>query len=254
MEPARKPPEMAAAPVVPEAKPAPATPAPPAAEALKAKPVSKEDFLQQAAQATGPARSEFYRKVLELDSRNPQALHGLVEAAVSNPPIKGDELEELTGWVDQLVSIDDPLGSHALGCIALQRSGDARSLTAAIKSATEAIAQLKKSLHAGYAASFLVLAQASIELHSFQLQNREKPKADRTSKALVDEIESAPDNVPAKEMHNLAQSLENLLKERAAKGPPRMQEAFLKLVMQHLYAKAALRGDDDARDWVKTHR
>ncbi|MDB6137215.1 MAG: protein kinase family protein [Verrucomicrobiaceae bacterium] len=263
----KKPAEMPAPPVVTEAGPRPATetaaaspavtpasvPAP-VPEVTPAKPASKEDLLKQASEASGTARSELYRQVLAVDAHNAQAIHGLVAAGLASPPADTKQRDELTLWANELVSANDPLGPHALGRLALLQAGDKKNPLGTIKNLTEAVAQLKQSLHAGYAGSYDPFIQACVDLHSAQLQNREKPKADRTSKALFDELARLPESVPVKASRAFAERLETDLKERATKGPPRMQEAFLKTVMQRLYAIAAKGGDDKAQAWVKTHR
>ena len=244
---------MPAPPVVAEASPKPAVdkPAPSPVADTKPQPATKDELLKQAAQATGPARSELYRKVLAADAGNPKALHALVEDALADPAASRDELAR---WASTLVSLDDPLGSHAQGSLALDAAAEAKTPPAAIKILLDAVAKLKQSLHAGYPGSYDVLVRASISLHNAHLQNREKPKADRVSKALLEEIDHLPGSLPAADPRALGEEVEKQLKERAAKGPPRMQDAFLKTVMQHLYAIAAKRGDDQARAWLKTHR
>ena len=248
----------AAMPAVAEVKPAPSSsipsaPVPPSTTESKPKPASKDDLLRQAAQTSGSARSELYRKVLAMDSRNAQALHGLVEGALADLPAPGAQRDEITLWADELIATDDPLGTHALGCIALQQSADAHNLTASIKSISDAVTKFKHSLHSGYSNSYVQLVQAYVSLHSVQLKNREKPKADRTSRAVQDEIDNMPDTVPAKDSRDLAMRLETQMKDHSSKGPSRMQEAFLKTVVQHLYSMAAKRGDEPSQKWVKTH-
>ena len=243
-------------PVVAEASPKPAVdrPAPPPVADTKSQPATKDELLKQAALATGPARSELYRKVLAADAGNPKALHALVEDALADPAPTAASRDELARWAGSLVSLDDPLGSHAQGSLALDAAADAKAPPAAIKILVDAVAKLKQSLHTGYPGSYDVLVRASINLHNAHLQNREKPKADRVSKALLEEIDHLPDGLPAADPRALGEEVEKQLKERAAKGPPRMQDAFLKTVMQHLFAIAAKRGDDQARTWLKTHR
>ena len=256
--PTTKPVEIPAPPVVADVKPAPSTsipstPVQPSTTEVKPKPASKDDLLRQAAQASGSARPELYRKVLAMDPRNVPALHGMVEGALADLPAPGAQRDEITLWADELVAIDDPLGSHALGCIALQQSADPHNLTAAIKNISDAITKFKHALHSGYSDSYVHLVEAYVSLHSLQLKNKEKPKADRTSRAVQDEIDKMPDTVPAKDSRELAARLETQMKDRSTKGPSRMQEAFLKTVVQHLYSIAAKRGDEPSQKWVKAH-
>lgn len=255
MKPQETPPP-AAAPEVPPppASTAPATPPAPVTTEMKAKPASKEELLQQAAQAADPVRSELYRKVLAMDSSNPKALHGLVEATLASPTIQDAQRDELTRWANHLVASDDPLGDHALGSLAVLEAADSQTPGAAIKTLVPAVAQLKQSLHAGYDGSYPVMLQAYIDLHNAHIKNHEKPKADRVLKALQDEIARTPETIPAKVPGDFAANLEALLKERATKGPPRMQEVFLKTVMQNLYALAAKRGDEPSKKPVKGRR
>ena len=229
--------------VEPEAKPKPVTeippaptPTPPPVTEAKTKPAgTKEDLLQQAAQATGAARTDLYRQVLATDAHNKKALHGLVEASLADVPSSAAKRDELKIWASELDTLNDPLGNRALGALALQEATDAEP-TAAIKILTGATAQLKDSLHAGDNGSYVVMLQAYIDLHNAHIKNHEKPKADRVLKALQDEIARTPDTVPDKVRTDFAASIEALLKERAAKGPPKMQEVFLKTVAQSLRA------------------
>ncbi len=225
----------------------------PAIVVTKPQPISKDELLQQAAQATGAERTDLYRKVLAMEARNAKALHGLVESTLSDLPTEGEKRSEFAGWAEELVSLDDPLGTHALASLALQQASAAKNRDAAIRIFTPAIAQLKTALHSGNDSSYPVLIQACIDLHQAHILNHEKPKADRVSKALQDEIARTPSSIPAKVPAAFAARIEALLKERAAKGPPRMQEAFLKTVMQSLNA-VAKRGEAPPKKQAKPRR
>ncbi|MDB6116930.1 MAG: prkC 33 [Verrucomicrobiaceae bacterium] len=224
---------------VAEAKPNPPPAAAPAVVMAKPQPPSKEELLQQAAQAHGSERTEIYRKVLALDARNPKALHGLVESTLRDLPTEGEKRSEFTGWAKELATLNDPLGTHAIASLALQEAAAAKTPDAAIRIFTAAIAQLKDALHSGDDSSYPVLIQAYIDLHQTHIVNHEKPKADRVSKALQDEIARTPGSIPAQVPADFAANIDALLKERTAKGPPRMQEAFLKTVAQSLRALSA---------------
>ena len=213
--------------------PAQAAPEPP-------KPVTKDDLLKQAAEAPASAKNDLYHKVLNLDPQNSAALRGLVESALAQPPpiLPNDEL---TGWIETLESLNEPVADHATGLLVAQRAANLEP-SEAIPAFTQAIAKLKRSLHSEYIASYTVLLQAYMDLHNAHIKFHEKPKADRVLKSLQDEIAATPKSISAEMIATFAKGIEDDLKARALKAPPRMQEAFLKTVAADLRSLAAKRG------------
>ena len=252
--PFQPPPSSAPAPSVAEVPAKPETPpASPPVTILRPRTATQEELLRQAGEASGTTRIELYAKVLSIDPRNAEALRGAVESSMASLPKEGRQRDDLIHWAQELVELNDPAGSHAIGCIDLRRAEEAHNILGSIKSLSDGITDLQHSLHAGYSASFFPLVQGYIDLHNARLQNREKPKADRASKALFDEIDRMPQAITGETAREHAEDLEKTLKDRASKTPPRMQEAFLRAVMQHLYATAAKRGDSKAQAWLKGH-
>ncbi|MDB6119854.1 MAG: hypothetical protein JWO08_3635 [Verrucomicrobiaceae bacterium] len=219
----------------------------------KPSPPAKADLLKQASAATRTERPEIYRKVLAEDAHNPEALRGLVRASLADMPPNGERLDELKQWANELVALNEPLGTHALGCIAFQQASETDDdLTAVTRRLAEAVVLLKRSLAAKQTESYFFLVQAYINLHNVRVQNKAGPEAERTRRALLNDIANAPPEVPAKDSRSLAVRLEGLLKERASTGKPHPHAAFLRPVIRSLYTKAAEKGDDVSKTWLKS--
>ena len=221
--------------------------------AVEPEELSREALLVQARAAHGPERTALYRKVLEVNPSNREALRALVEHSLADLPRDEKQRNEVLLWAEALREVDDPVGSHAFGCMAIQEADGMKNPAAAAKVLIQAASYLKRALREGHPQSYSVLLQAYVNLHNVQWQGGDRVQAERTRRSLFDTIDSMPEDVPTKDARVLAEKLHRLMQEGERKGKPHPQAAFLVTVMQRLHTVAAKRGDADSREWLRRH-
>ncbi len=241
-------PEPPAPVAIPAPEPQPPAPSPPpvaVAEAASppAPPQDSEEALVAKARdaAPGAARADLFQLVLERFPENKEALRGLVSEAMLSFPGEPARRQKLSGQARKLAEAGDPLGTQALGCLALHKADESTDLTTATRSLIEAVDDFQEALKKGHAAAGVFLLQSYVKLHNVQQEDEDPRQAELTRRALMDAIDRLPAAVPAQDLRKLAEQLQGQVDQGAAKGRPHPQAAFLHKVAQRLLTAVAER-------------
>ncbi|MGV3664007.1 MAG: hypothetical protein ACO1TE_27795 [Prosthecobacter sp.] len=233
----------APAPGVPSLSPAPSRPAEDVAVRRAQAATLEDELVYEARRAHSERRVELYRHVLSTAPNNREALHEVVEDALADFPEDERHLRDLRRWTSALENAGDPLGDYSRGRLLLEDAKKSKNLGTASESLSTAVRQLGKAADQGYTRAWFLLLQGLVNLHNVQQQGGNVRQAARTERLLFEKIDAIPPSVPVDDTRLLAERLEQLMAERAAKGKPHPQAGFLRRVVERLQNMAVQRGE-----------
>jgi len=171
----------------------------------------------------------------ELPSRN---LRDQVAQLMNASATDAAQRANLRAQAQRLQQTGDSLGDSALGYVTLRDAEAAPRLADCRALLSRAIPLLKKATGAGQPKAAYHLIQACLNQYNLERQAGHRSAADRASRELSNVLASLPQNVPARDLGQLAGQIEHTLDLREQQGHPHPQASYNRGIANALRALA----------------